>query len=97
MCVQGEGSKVELMGLVDGWGVEDILTCLWFLWLVISLTCSTKDLKELTHIIKYEIKEFESHGPPGGSDLMHSLYCCCCAKSWLTLLDPMVRQAPLSM
>ena len=40
------------MGLVDGWGVEDILTCLWFLWLVISLTCSTKDLMELTHIIK---------------------------------------------
>lgn len=40
-----EKEKLELTGLADGWGVEDILPCLWFTWLVISSPTSAKDLK----------------------------------------------------
>ena len=50
MC-SGEGEKVELTGLVDGWGVEGILTYLWFIGLVIPSPRSAKDLKQLIHII----------------------------------------------
>lgn len=49
MWGSGEGEKEELIGL-DGWGVEGILTRLWFIWLVVPSSCSAKDLKQLVHI-----------------------------------------------
>lgn len=45
--------KRGLTGLAGGRGVEGILTCLWFSWLVIPSPTSAKDLKQLTHIIKH--------------------------------------------
>ena len=48
-----EKGTLELTGLADRRGVEGILTCLWFSWLVSPSPTSAKDSKQLTHVIKY--------------------------------------------